>query len=285
MAEESENVRVGGDFSLHLVFDLGAHKSEFFLSFMGMQVSSYINKLEASLLNFATSNQLPWGVRHKSCEADEEDDSPWNLNAQWQSPLNGPVRRVGTSKADPIRYHCSEADTTSRDTCDEATMLGRRDLAQIDGYGAHHTTNSVSSKHSAGEKHSHIHGAGLNSCSNGDDDAQQLHESDSSKPIACTPKTSLVLSSPRDISCFYHTDDCLRESPTGFTSNVHRNDSTRKPIRRMVHVIDPTVVSNRCRCYSRVESEEKGADGCEQRNAKGIPPYRHLSLLNLGMIL
>ena len=53
VSEELEYVFVGLDLSLHFVFDLSSHESEFFLDFVGLQISSDLDELGTCILDLS----------------------------------------------------------------------------------------------------------------------------------------------------------------------------------------------------------------------------------------
>jgi hypothetical protein len=71
MPKKPEDFLVGSDLSLHLVFNLGMHKSKFLHRFMRWHISMDPYVLDSGLLNFPDPNQLTRRIWHECSETYE----------------------------------------------------------------------------------------------------------------------------------------------------------------------------------------------------------------------
>ncbi len=115
------------------------------MQLMGSQITADTYVFDACLFDLALPDELSWRVGHECSKTDEQDDTPRDLDPKWKTPLQGSVRRIAASHADPVGHHSSERDAATGNAADESTMFRAGDLAQVDGYCRHHTTDSCAS--------------------------------------------------------------------------------------------------------------------------------------------
>lgn len=99
---------------------------------MSEQVPADLNKCFASLFNLALANELSRRVWHERGQANEEYDTPGNLNAQGQTPLYWAVGCLPACHAHPIAHHGTKTDAAPGDSANEAAMLRCGDFAEVD---------------------------------------------------------------------------------------------------------------------------------------------------------
>lgn len=139
MSEKSKHLPERFDLTLLFELDLGPHQREFLLCLMAGEVASNFQELASSCLDLAAADELTRRVGHEGRQADEQDDAPWDLNSQRQTPLNGAIGGVGAGEAHPVGHHRPQGDTAAGDAANEAADVWSGNFAQIYGDGCNHS--------------------------------------------------------------------------------------------------------------------------------------------------
>lgn len=167
-----------------------------------MQVPADLDKLGPCQVDLTLADELSWRVGHESSQANKHEHAPGNLEAEREAPLLLAVVEVRAAKAYPVGHHGAKGYTAARDSAYHATLMGRRNFAEVDGDGRYHATEGVlagvwprvvvgvdspngkASHGSPGKEHANVDRGGLDGGSDGDNNAHHLHESNAAEAIA-----------------------------------------------------------------------------------------------------
>jgi hypothetical protein len=82
VSEQSKYLSNSFNLSLLLELNLSPHERKLGLGFMAGQIFSDPQERQTGFFNFARSDQLTRGMGHEGREANEQDDSPGDLDSQ-----------------------------------------------------------------------------------------------------------------------------------------------------------------------------------------------------------
>lgn len=92
---------------MHLILNLTLYVSKFLVGLVVVEIVSGPLELKPGVFDSTPTDQLTGRIGHEGRQFNEESDSPWNLQAQGQTPLCLAVRGIATCQAHPVRGHGS----------------------------------------------------------------------------------------------------------------------------------------------------------------------------------
>jgi len=113
MSEQLEDFTKRFNLSLPLKLDLRMHEGELFLSLVRIEIPADVEELNPGLLDLVLTNQHTRTVWHEGGETDEKDDSPWDLDGEWETPLDSSIWGVAACESNPVGGHGAQADAAS----------------------------------------------------------------------------------------------------------------------------------------------------------------------------
>lgn len=123
MPVQLEYLLVSRDLTHHLVLDLRVHETELLSDLMGMQVWANLGERASGFFDLPFLYQLARRVGHEGGQADEQDDTPGDLDSQRQTPLQSTIWGVAAGKPNPVGCHGSQRQSHAGQTTNETSDL------------------------------------------------------------------------------------------------------------------------------------------------------------------